>query len=154
MMGEKFSQFLLEASGKRFGLNWLRVLVCLDISTDKAVGPMRNLCILSREGGCDKIRLTKTKEISDMRIFFTQHASRRLLERDLNLRDVMEVLEKGKVIEEYPEDERGPCWLSCGKTSKNYLHVVWAEREEGFIIITMYKPSPKKWETPYKRRNP
>jgi hypothetical protein len=76
-----------------------------------------------------------------------------MVEEDISYEQVCEALSDGKVIENYPEYQRGPCCLVCGQASSGrYVHVVCTTSLEVAIIITMYEPKPPKWITPFQRR--
>ena len=51
------------------------------------------------------------------------------------------------VIEDYPEDSRGPSCLLLGfTTTKLPIHMVCGNlREEEFLVITIYRPDPEQW---------
>ncbi len=52
-----------------------------------------------------------------------------------------------KIIEDYPNDPRGPSCLVLGFTAQNLpIHVLCGMREpKVLIIITVYRPDPDKW---------
>lgn len=63
-------------------------------------------------------------------------------------------LEGGEVIEEYPDDTPFPSALILGFVSSGPLHVVAALDASGPdpYIITVYRPSPDKFEPDWKTR--
>lgn len=82
----------------------------------------------------------------------TQHAQQEMAEEDILLSHVLEALQRGRVLEHYPEHRRGPCCLVCGYTeAKRPLHVVCTTEQPLLILITVYEPKPPKWETPVRR---
>ncbi len=95
------------------------------------------------------------KEIQDCfkleKVLFTKHARDEMEKEEfgeITEGEVFEVIEKGKVIETYPEDEPYPSCLIYGKTSEERpLHVLCAytREEELAIIITVYQPNPDRW---------
>ena len=66
---------------------------------------------------------------------------------------VREVLERGERIEEYPNDEPLPSYLTLGEAGR-VIHVVAADdaKSDETIIITTYQPDPAVWEADYKTR--
>ncbi len=79
----------------------------------------------------------------------TLHAE---LERDadqITMRELKEALlsPKAKIVEDYPNDPRGMSCLMLGFTKQTYpIHIVCGIGEpEILIIITVYRPDPKKW---------
>jgi hypothetical protein len=95
------------------------------------------------------------REIQDCfrseRILFTKHARDEMEDEELGEireREVFEAVERGKVIETYPEDEPYPSCLIYGRTfGDRPLHVLCAytKDEETAIIITSYQPDPERW---------
>lgn len=89
--------------------------------------------------------------INNLRV--TIHGHQEMVEENITYDSVREAIINGIIIENYPEHQRGPCCLLCGKTHfGRYLHVVCTTSLEIAIIITVYKPKPPKWITPFQRR--
>jgi len=81
------------------------------------------------------------------------HAHNEMAEEHILYDEICEVLLNGKIIENYPDHQRGPCCLVCGKTVyRRFLHIVCTTSLEVIIIITVYEPKPPKWITPFQRR--
>ncbi len=81
------------------------------------------------------------------------HAFRRMLERNIPDTDVEEVITKGKVIKEYPEDKPYTSKLIFKMVNKIPIHVVMAKNEKGeCIIITVYIPESDIWENDFKTK--
>jgi len=56
------------------------------------------------------------------------------------------VLEKGEVIEDYPEDPRGHSCLILGKGSGGMpVHVLCSPKDDYLAIITAYLPAEEEW---------
>ncbi len=87
-------------------------------------------------------------------LIFRVHAIQRMFQRGISEDDVRRVLEVGRVIEEYPEDQPYPSRLVLGWSSSRPLHVVASDSPETheMIIITVYEPDPAKWEADFSRR--
>ncbi|MBI2370781.1 MAG: DUF4258 domain-containing protein [Deltaproteobacteria bacterium] len=69
--------------------------------------------------------------------------------------EVMAALDRGEIIEEYPEDTPYPSCLVLGWTAEGRpLHIVCAPvpREHRLIIVTTYQPDPARWDREFKRR--
>ena len=67
---------------------------------------------------------------------------------------IEQAIETGSVIEDYPDDQRGPSCLILGYIGKgNPLHIVcgYSATEEP-LIITAYEPSPEEWEPDWATR--
>jgi len=83
------------------------------------------------------------------------HAVKYALKEGFNRQHIIEAVLKGKIIEEYPDQERV---LFCGKTAlteniRIYLHVVCEYADRIYVeIITAYIPDELLWEKPTFRR--
>ncbi len=63
------------------------------------------------------------------------------------------IIERGEIIEDYPDDPRGPSSLLLGRESeKRPIHVVCAPKEHYLAIITAYLPEPAEWSDDFRRR--
>lgn len=81
------------------------------------------------------------------------HTRKRMIERNIKIKEVKEAIENGAIIEEYLDDKPLPSYLIYGKTSQmRQIHVVVAVDEEVVAIITVYEPDPDKWIDFTKRR--
>lgn len=67
---------------------------------------------------------------------------------------VFEVLLKGEIIEDYPEDKPYPSALLLGTIEETPLHIVAAldEKTDICYIITAYHPDGKHFEKDFKTR--
>ena len=79
----------------------------------------------------------------------THHALRRVQQRDLLLQDAVASLEHGTLVEDYPNDPRGPSLLLLSYTAdKLPLHTVWGIPiigEQIVSLVTVYVPDPSDW---------
>ena len=69
--------------------------------------------------------------------------------------EMLEALNAGEIIEEYPDDQPYPSCLVLGRTlTDRPLHIVCAPilTEQRLIVITTYQPDPARWEANFKRR--
>ena len=67
--------------------------------------------------------------------------------------EVRQVIEKGNVIEDYPEDARGHSCLLLGFGDENRpVHVVCAPKDDYLAIITAYLPDVNEWSPDYRER--
>jgi hypothetical protein len=88
-------------------------------------------------------------------VLFLPHAVRQMsrLERMISTAEVRDVLINGEVIEEYPDDPRGPSALLFGHgQAGRAIHVVTAPKEEYAAVITAYLPDPAMWNDDMKTR--
>ncbi len=95
-------------------------------------------------------RLSQQADMGQFRV--TAHAHQEMVEDNVQLADVVDVLRRATVVENYPEHRRGPCCLVCGEDhSGRHLHVVCTTALDLTVIITVYEPTLPKWETPFRR---
>lgn len=77
-----------------------------------------------------------------------------MFRRQISADEVQHVLNSGKTIEDYPDDQPFPSSLLSGFVNQRPLHVVVAEdrRTGTCIIVTVYEPNPEHWEQGFERR--
>ena len=86
-------------------------------------------------------------------IRITLHAAKRLEQRGILLKDAMNCILTGEIIEQYPDDYPYPSCLILGlSVGKQMLHVVIGHHESELFLITAYFPSTDKWEDDFKTR--
>ena len=93
--------------------------------------------------------------LSKWTIEYRVHATRRMFERDIDEADILSLLEKGTVIEEYSKDYPFPSVLINGyDQSGRALHTVVAidSHLKRLYLITTYEPDPNKWVDNFSRR--
>lgn len=87
-----------------------------------------------------------------MKLIFRQHAIRRMFERNVTVLEIEQVLEHGRIIEDYPDDVPYPSRLCVGQSAGRNLHVVYAANGDERIIITVYEPDPTLWSDDFSSR--
>ena len=77
-----------------------------------------------------------------------------MFERSITQAHVLQVLNEGEIIADYPEDEPYPSRLLLGFAGGRPLHVVAASDSAGgtLIAVTVYRPDPGLWEPGFRRR--
>ena len=86
-------------------------------------------------------------------IIISLHGQLRLNERNISVDDVMNAIDNGEIIEQYPEDFPFPSCLILGLTVASiYIHVVVSMNDGKIYLVTAYIPSPDKWESDLKTR--
>ncbi|MCP5106616.1 MAG: DUF4258 domain-containing protein [bacterium] len=84
--------------------------------------------------------------------FLSGHADEERMDDNLTILEVEEALLSGRILEDYPDDRRGESCLVAGFTNSGIpVHIVCGGREDGFVIVTIYIPSPPQFKTPYER---
>ena len=63
------------------------------------------------------------------------------------MKQVLENLRlKFQIVEEYPNDPRGPSVLILVFLGENPIHLVVAPHEDDLIVITAYRPNESEWK--------
>ena len=87
------------------------------------------------------------------KIRWSTHCMERMNERDITMAEVKDCITCGEIIEDYPGDYPNPSCLIMGKTSGGrVLHIVCGSDGEYLYMITVYRPSPTKFDADMKRR--
>jgi len=75
----------------------------------------------------------------------TQHAQQEMVAEEISLDEVLQAIERGKILEHYPEHRRGPCCLLGGLSDAGRpLHVVCTTAQPLLVLVTIYQPKPPK----------
>ena len=83
------------------------------------------------------------------------HAVRQMArpERMITPTEIRMIVERGELIEDYPEDARGHSCLLYGRGNGNRsIHVVCSPKTDYLAIITAYLPSRDEWEEDHRTR--
>jgi len=98
----------------------------------------------------NKLRETILKNNFEWR----KHTLVRLAERNISQNVVLEVILKGEVIEDYPENRPFSSCLMFKVVKGKPFHVVVSldEQNQKAYIITAYKPNLDKFESDFKKR--
>lgn len=105
--------------------------------------------------GPDDPRLEEVRRfVREDQYRLTLHAESERDRDRITVREIEDALcsSKGEVIEDYPSDPRGRSFLLLGFTEAGMpIHVVCALAEE-VVIITLYRPDPRRWVDSRRRR--
>lgn len=87
-------------------------------------------------------------------ILFSGHALRRMFQRSITRDQVIDVIELGEVIADYPNDKPYPSKLILGFVDEIPVHVVFSENKETAtgIVVTAYIPDTSLWGDDYRSR--
>ena len=99
--------------------------------------------------------LNQLRQAAGKNIIFLPHAISQMSRPDrmITAREVRLVVEKGEIIEDYPEDKRGHSCLMLGRAiGDRAIHVVCTPTEDFVAIITAYIPSESEWENGFRER--
>lgn len=89
------------------------------------------------------------------RVLFLSHAVRQMSRPDrmITTTEVRSVIATGVVIENYPNDPRGPSCLLLGRgTGDRPIHVVCSPKPDFLAIITAYLPDRDRWSDDFRMR--
>lgn len=100
----------------------------------------------------DLSQLKKLCENED-NIIITQHTLSRCIQRNIKVDEILQTIQNGEIIEQYPDDYPYPSCLVFGiSNSGKVIHVVCATDNKSVWIITAYIPNTIKWEKDLKTR--
>lgn len=86
-------------------------------------------------------------------IAVTEHARIRLYERHLCIDDIVNGINTGEIIKQYPEDKPLPSCLVLGYSVKlESIHIVVSCDTDFIYLITAYFPDPDMWENDLRTR--
>ncbi len=86
-------------------------------------------------------------------IIISLHGQLRLNERNITVDDVMNAIDNGEIIEQYPDDFPFPSCLILGLSINDvYIHIVVSMNDGKIYLITAYVPNTDKWEADLKNR--
>ncbi len=91
----------------------------------------------------------------EKKILFLTHALNRMNSpnRMISKDEIHDVIKKGEIIEDYPDDPRGHSYLVSGETrARRIIHIVCSPKDEYLAVVTAYIPDPDKWESDLKTR--
>ena len=94
--------------------------------------------------------LSKICEAFDKgKVRWRAHAQQRMLERAIHRADVQQVVNGGKIIEEYTSNKPYPSFLIFGTSNGRPIHVlVGFDSDEGIsYVITVYEPDEQHFES-------
>lgn len=93
------------------------------------------------------------QQAAERSLRLTLHAHQEMVQESIAIEEVLEALAGCELLEEYPDDRRGPSCLVLGYTVlERPLHMVCTTQQQLLILITVYEPVPPKWPSPTQRR--
>jgi hypothetical protein len=99
--------------------------------------------------------IEQVKRAARQRVLYLPHAVRQMSHSDrmITPAEVEQIVISGEVIEDYPQDSRGPSCLLLGvEEGGRSLHVVCSPKDDYLAIITAYVPDPEQWSADFRRR--
>ena len=99
--------------------------------------------------------IAKVQDAAAKKILFLPHALRQMLRpaRMITAREVRQVVERGSIIDEYPDDPRGHSCLMLGfGIDRRPVHIVCAPKDDFLAVITAYLPDSREWSDDFRKR--
>lgn len=103
----------------------------------------------------EKDILIEIRAAAQKKLLFLPHALRQMLRPDRMIRrtEILRVIAKGEIIEDYPNDTRGHSCLLLGFGDlERPIHVVCAPRGDYLAVITAYLPGGHEWSRDFRKR--
>lgn len=94
------------------------------------------------------------KIAASKKLLLLPHAIKQMSRPDrmISAEEIREATAWGEIIEEYPDDARGPSCLVLYVGLGRIIHVVCSPKSEYLAIITAYVPDPDLWTSDFKVR--
>jgi hypothetical protein len=91
-------------------------------------------------------------------VLVSDHGYEELAADDILIKDVHAGIGKGVVVEEYLNYHKCPCVLVLQRDRDGRpIHVVWgipSEAQSPAVIVTAYRPDPRRWSNDFLKRRP
>ena len=87
-------------------------------------------------------------------LYFSRHAFERMFQRSIDPDTVLQVVARGEVLANYPDDQPFPSVLMLGFHRGQPIHAVVARDQVtgNCHLVTVYRPDPAIWNEEFKQR--
>jgi len=96
--------------------------------------------------------------IATEQVLISNHGYEELAADDILVTEIIAGVDKAVLIEEYSTYAKGPCVLVLQRDrSGQAIHVVWGipkGSEFPAVLVTAYRPDPRRWSEDFLRRKP
>ncbi|HVF61089.1 MAG TPA: DUF4258 domain-containing protein [Thermoanaerobaculia bacterium] len=94
--------------------------------------------------------------VSRREVRVSDHGYDELSADGILVREVLAGISEAEVVEDYPDYPKGPCVLVLqADEAGRPLHVLWGVpigQSSPAVVITAYRPDPRRWTDDFKRR--
>ncbi|MCI0627321.1 MAG: DUF4258 domain-containing protein [Acidobacteria bacterium] len=94
--------------------------------------------------------------VARQEVLISDHGYDELAADGILVRDILEGVSTGTVIEEYPAYHKGPCVLVLQQDHEGKpIHAVWGIPSDAVspaVVVTAYRPDPARWTDDFARR--
>jgi Domain of unknown function (DUF4258) len=92
--------------------------------------------------------------VEDRTLVFSSHAVRRMFARRISEAEVETAIDRGTIIESYPDDTPFASYLVLDFIDSRPIHVVYSidESTNIFYVITAYSPDAEIWQNNFSVR--
>jgi hypothetical protein len=97
----------------------------------------------------------RLRGVAKLKILYLPHAITQMShpERMITTNEVERIIDKGEIIEDYPDDSRGHSCLMLGHGMDNRpVHIVCSPKEKFLAVITAYLPNNTDWVDNFRKR--
>ena len=94
--------------------------------------------------------------VAEGRILVSTHGYDEMAADDIFFSDVVRGLADAEMVEDYPSASKGPSVLVLQHDENSQpIHVVWGipkDKDEPVVLVTAYRPDPKRWSGDFRER--